>query len=331
MYRVKHRSFVLTGMALMAFALIFASNRPAWAGGGNAYPNGAEAFMVGAAPPPGLTLLNYVYYYSADQLKDGNGRDTHQLDSVSVWADVLRFIWISKKQFLGANYGQHFFLLLTDIDMDLLQPAGTRLNRHYDDTDLPYVIWSPCLLTWHKNQGRLHFVLDIADLYIPLYNEDESNFVSWGRNYWTIEPVFAVTWLPSPKWEISAKFMYDFNTRQEGYQPGPPAKVDRTPGQEFHFDFNASIGITPNLRLGLGGYYYRQVTNDDFHGIENAPAPLRPVLEGIEGEQSQVWALGPGIWYKRGKLMATRRTQWEFEAKNKTEGHNVWFKLIYPF
>ncbi len=295
------------------------------------YPNGAEAFMVGAAPPPGLTYINYFYFYSADELKDSDGDDSKLLDRLTVFGDVERFIWISKKKIFNANYGQHFFLLFVDATLDLDGSFGPEGGDEYEDSDIPYLIWSPMLLTWHLMGGKLHTVLDIADIYIPLYNQDNDNFMSLGRNYWTFEPVFAITYLPTPAWEFSAKFMYDFNTRQENYSPGPPVKIDRTPGQEFHMDFNMSYGVNPDLRIGLSGYYYRQVTNDKFHGTDKYPAPLKAVLDSIEGEQGQVWALGPGIWYKHGKFMLTLRSQFEFEAKNHPEGYNVWLKFIYPF
>jgi len=324
----KKKSFLLVACSLFLLSIF---NPIAQGADMEAYPNGAEAFMVGAAPPPGLTYVNYMYFYSANEFKESNGDDSKLLDSLTVYAEVARFIWISKKRFFGANYGQHFFLTLLDANMEFNKPVGPKGGRNYHDTDIPYFIWSPFLLTWHLMDGKLHTVLDIADIYIPLFNEDNNNFVSLGRNYWTIEPVFAVTYMPSPAWEFSAKFMYDFNTRQEDYSPGPPVKIDRTPGQEFHMDFNCSYGLNPNLRIGVSGYYYRQVKNDDFHGIDELPAPLQTVVKGLEGEQGQVWALGPGVWYKRGKIIATLRSQWEFEAKNHPEGYNVWFKLIYPF
>ncbi len=317
---------------LVAFLLCNASTHElAFAGGGQAYPNGAEAFMVGAAPPPGLTILNYVYFYTADRIKNGSGHDAGTLDRLNIWAEVARLIWISKQKVLGANYGQHAFFLLANVDMHLKHPAGTRLKKRYRDTDVPYLIWSPCLLTWHLMSGKLHMVLDAADIYVPLYNEDTDNLASLGRNYWTIEPVFAVTWLPNASWELSAKFMYDFNSRQEDYQPGPPVKIDRTPGQEFHVDFNTSYAMSDGLRIGLSGYYYRQVKNDDYHHLDRFQAPLRDVLKALEGKQSQVWALGPGIWYHKKNLMASLRSQWEFRARNKSQGGNAWFKLTYCF
>ncbi len=324
----------LKGLAtaiVLSLALALAFPAPSGAGGGGAYPNGAEGFMVGAAPPPGFTMVNYVYYYSANKMKDGSGDDVSAFDDISLFAEVLRLIWISKFQILGANYGQHAFFMVTDVDSDFNQPVGTALKKHYHSTDVPYLIWSPCLLTWHLNQGRLHMVLDVADIYVPLYNQNNDNLASMGRNFWTIEPVFAITYLPTPAWEFSAKFMYDFNTRQEDYVGVIPTEIDRTPGQEFHVDFNTSYGINPNLRVGISGYYYRQVKNDKYHNLERQPASLQASLRDAEDDQSRIWAIGPGIWYKKGRLMATLRSQWEFSVRNHAKGANLWFKLIYLF
>jgi len=64
--------------------------------GGGAYHNGAEDFLSGAAPPPGNYFINYFEYYSADKFKNGPPDF-----KANVAADVLRFIHISDKKFLG--------------------------------------------------------------------------------------------------------------------------------------------------------------------------------------------------------------------------------------
>lgn len=302
----------------------------ALAGGGQAYPGGPEAFMVGVAPPPGFTFINYMYYYRADALKDSDGNDVPVFDHVSVKADIMRFIWFSQKQLLGADYGQHFFLFFADSNLDFKVPVGPEGKRHYSDTGIPFFIYSPFLLGWHTLGGKLHFVLDIADIYVPLYNEDRGNLASLGRNFWTIEPVFAFTWLPAQKWEVSAKFMYDFNTKQKNYPLPTGHEVDRVPGQEFHFDYNVSYAIFDNFRIGANGFYYRQVRDDDFD-LDGFSGPERAILEEIEGQRSTVWSIGPGIFYQLNNIFLTLRSQFEMDAENKSEGYNVWFKFIYVF
>ena len=75
-----------------------------FAGGGNQYPLGSEAFFVGAVPPPGFYIKDYVYFYTADKLMN-NDRDESkwetdgvELRDLDVWANTLRLIYVSPIQ-----------------------------------------------------------------------------------------------------------------------------------------------------------------------------------------------------------------------------------------
>ncbi len=325
------RSGLITlGMLLITFLLI--SPSVVKAGGGGSYPNGAESFMVGAAPPPGFYFKNYMYYYHAGDLKDDHGDDIDAFDDLTVWAEVMRFIWISDKQILGGNYGQHVFLPILDVSLDFKNgvPAGPKHKDSYDDTDVPYIIYSPFILAHHFLEGKLHTVLSLPDIYIPTGQDDE-NMASVGHNFWTFEPVFAITYMPTPSWEFSLKFMYDFNTKQDDNPTVYGFEVDRTPGDEFHFDYSASYAFNKSFRIGLSGYCYWQTTDDDYDIDSTLPPPVQNLLKADEGNHSQVYAIGPGLWYNYKNMFFTLRTQFEFEAENKTEGQNVWFNFVYCF
>lgn len=330
---MKHRSrsgLIVLGMLLITFLLINPGRVKA--GGGGSYPNGAESFMVGAAPPPGLYFKNYMYYYSADKLKDDHGDDIDAFDDLTVWAEVMRLIWISKKEILGGSYGQHVFLPILDVSLDFKSgvPAGPKFKDSYDDTDVPYIIYSPFILAHHFLEGKLHTVLSLPDIYIPT-GDDKGNMAGVGHNYWTFEPVFAVTYMPTPSWEFSLKFMYDFNTKQDDCPTVYGFNVDRTPGDEFHFDYSLSYAFNKSFRVGLNGYCYWQTTDDDYDIDSTLPPPVQGLLKADEGYHSQVYSIGPGIWYNYKNMFFTLRTQFEFEAENKTEGQNVWFNVVYCF
>ena len=312
---------------LTAIFLLF--NSSAMAGGGQSYPNGSEAFMAGAVPPPGTYFLDYMYYYSADSMKDDNGDSVDVFDDVSVLANVFRFLWVSDKQILGANYGMHAFLPILDVDLNFKAPVGPGATKSYSDTAVPYVIFSPMILAWHLQEGKLHIVTSLADLYIPT-GQDDGNMAAVGHNFWTIEPVLGITYMTAG-WEFSGKFMYDFNTTQDDYATKYGVSVDRDPGQEFHFDYSASYAINPSLRLGLSGYYYTQVTDDSYKLDDTVPPPVQELLRADEGMHSEVFAMGPGIWYNHKNMFFSLRNQWEMGAKNKTEGYNVWGKFTYAF
>ena len=328
---MKNRSrsgLVLLGFLLFSFLLTSPSQ--VLAGGGGSYPLGAESFMVGAAPPPGFYLKNYVYLYHADELKDNHGDNVGVFDEVDVQADVLRFIWISKYQLLGGNYGQHLFLPLLNVDLDFKAPVGPKHKKHYNDTDVPYLIYSPFILAHHLMGGKLHTVFSLPDIYIPT-GDDKGNMAGIGHNYWTFEPVFAITYMPVPSWEFSLKFMYDFNTEQDDCPTPYGFNVDRTPGDEFHLDYSVSYGFSKSFRVGVSGYYYKQVSDDDYDIDGSIPAPVRELLNDDEGHHSEVFAVGPGVWYNYKNMFFELRTQFEMEAENKTEGQNIWFNFVYAF
>jgi hypothetical protein len=310
-------------------AALVACSGMAFGGGGQSYPNGAEAFLVGAVPPPGLYLMDYLYYYSADSLKDDNGDDVPVFDDVSVWANVLRGIWISDKIIMGATYGQHLFLPVVSPDLSFNAPVGPEHSTSYDDTDIPYIIYSPMLLGWHLNQGKLHIAASLVDIYIPT-GQDDNNLAAAGHNFWTFEPVVAITYMMG-NWAISGKFMYDFNTSQDDYATPYGVSVDRDPGQEFHMAYSVSYGLSKELRLGLSGYYYQQVTDDSYDLDDTIPAPVQDLLRKDEGNHSRVFAMGPGIWYNYKNMFFSLRNQWEMGARNKSEGYNLWGKFTYAF
>ncbi len=323
---------VLCSIVCAVFFIGFGlQSAPALAGGGGAYPNGSATFFAGMAPPPGFAFINYMMYYHADEFKDNKGKDLPIFKEADVAAEVMRFIWISNYKIFGADYGQHLFVPVINADLDFDVPVGPALNKSSSDHNIPYLIYSPSIFAWHMLDGRLHFVLNPLDLYIPLGNEEGGNIASVGRNFWTFENVFAVTWLPTKQLELSAKFMYDFNTKQDDMPHPSGFEFDRTPGQEFHFDYNVSYAVYGALRLGVGGYFYWQTTDDDYDLGGNIPAPARIALKGAQDDRSKVWAVGPGIWYQHKNMMFEVSAHFETDAENTTEGIRNWFKFIYVF
>lgn len=316
------------GGVLLA-ALMLLSGGLAFAGGGQSYPNGAEAFMSGAIPPPGFYFIDYLYAYSADTMKDDNGDDIAAFDDISVLANVFRGVWISEKTLFGANYGQHVFVPVLGVDLNFKAPVGPESKDSYDDTNIPYVIYSPFILSWHLQQGKLHIATSLADIYIPT-GQDDGNMATVGHNFWTIEPVVAVTYMAG-NWEFSGKFMYDFNSTQDKAPTVYGFEVDRDPGQEFHVDYSVSYGFSKSFRLGVNGYYYTQTTDDSYDLDASIPAPVQDLLRADEGHHSQVFSVGPGIWYNYKNMFFSLRNQWEMGAKNKTEGYNIWGKFTYAF
>jgi len=277
-------------------------------GGGGAYPNGAEDFMSGALPPPGNYFINYLTYYTASKFKGSNGNDLMPKFDLDVVANVFRLVHVTKYNIFGANWAVHAFLPLVYQDVDMTTPGGPRGEVRWGIGD---IIVDPIILGWHWKNFHITAGLDV---YLPTGSYDKAHLANAGRGYWTIEPVFAATYLSDSGIEVSGKFMYDFNLKNNdtNYQSG----------EEFHFDYTVGYHIDKQLTLGLGGYYYLQTGEDKSNGT------TVPVGDGFKGK---VLAIGPQAKYDYKNMSFTLKWQHEFGAENKPQGEKFWFKFMYAF
>ena len=307
---------VLIFSVLCLLSLVVLANGNAYATefGGGAYPNGAEDCLCGFVPPPGYYFLNYFQYYSADKFKNDHNDDLIPGFDLHATANVFRFLYVTKQQIFGGNWAVHMFVPLVNLDLNL-PPLGEQGRAGLGD-----IIVDPFILSWHLKNWHLATGVDI---YIPTGRYDEEDFANIGRNYWTFEPIVAVTFLSDSGFEVSSKFMYDFNTKNTDSFFGG----DYLSGQEFHFDYAISQSFG-NWRAGLAGYYYKQVTNDELNGekvVNVGPFPVEP------GFMGQAVALGPLVQYQYKNMFVSAKYQFETAVENKPKGNKFWLKFFYAF
>ena len=313
----KTSRFTRTVALAALFALITAAH--AFAGGGQHYPNGVEDFAVGALPPPGTYLVNYMLYVQKESLRDNSGNRVPIDFDATVFAEVPRLIWVSPYKILGASYAAHAFLPLYAADVKVKAGGATVLDT--DDKGLGDIIFSPLVLGWHFGP-ELHAVFAL-DLYAPTGNYDRNDPASQilSKNHWTVEPVLAVSYLKNG-FDLSAKLMYDFNGENDDYlNPATGLVADLDPGQEFHFDWAAGYSLKNGFSGGVVGYNYWQTTDDEVNGAE------------VRDSRSKVGGIGVGIkyWPKMGPFSMTLKQYWEYSAKNMPTGPQTQFKMAFAF
>jgi hypothetical protein len=267
-------------------------------GGGGAYPNGAEDFMSGALPPPGRYFIDYLLYYTADELMDHHGDELPVDLDLQVLANVFRFVNVTKTQVFGASWAQHIFVPVMRADLEIM-------GMDDDVTGLGDIIVDPFILGWH---GKNWHCTAGVDVYMPTGKYDEDDLVNVGRNCWTIEPVAAFTAMLPGNLEASAKFMYDINMENPD--------TDYKSGDEFHFDYTVGMRVQPALAVGVGGFYYQQVGEDELDGEE------------LEDREGKVWAWGPQMAYSVKNMNFVLKYQMEQDAENRPEGEQFWLKFI---
>lgn len=284
--------------------------------GGDQYPNGAENWLAGAAPPAGNHFLNYFGHYSGF-LHNGDGNKVSDA-SVSTWFNAFRLIHITEMRVLGGNYGVHIVMPIVHQSM--------KRGDYTSVVGLGDITISPTSLSWHS--GNWHWVAAL-DIRMPTGKYKAGNPQrSIGTNYWSIEPLLAVTWLSEKGWEISSKFMYNIKSKNKEFRLAiDEPKMDYASGDELHIDF--LVGKRFGLwGAGLSGYYLKQTTNDKLDG-QTISSVLGPWSSGRKGE---VLAIGPSVIYN-SPTGTTLIAQWQNEmyAKNRFQGYIAWLRLIIPF
>lgn len=283
--------------------------------GGDQYPNGAEAReMVGALPPPGDYFINYAGYYSGT-LRDGSGdkvRFGGREAKVNATFDALRYIKVTHTKILGADWGWHVIVPLVHQSMDF-PPLGGRGSR----SSVGDITIDPLVLGWHF--GDWHAIAGL-DINLPTghFDKDDSR-KSVGANYYSYEPVLALTYRNQSGFEGSIKLMYNIKTKNQD--------TDYQSGDEFHFDYWVGQHQGP-WAYGLGGYYLKQTTNDKYKGRSVA------AVDGVydEGRRGQVFAIGPSLSYtSKGGISFIGQWQHETMVENRFAGDKFYFKLITAF
>lgn len=294
------RRFIWGMAAILALGI---ARLHATEGGGGAYPNGAENFMAGALPPPGLYLINYDEYYQANSFRDNTGNSLYPGFDLNVFAEVVRLVNVTPITVFGGNWAQHVFFPFVYMNATVEPVPGVQFRDH--KFGMGDIIVDPFIVGWHK--PPFHWTIGL-DTYIPSGRYEESDVANIGRNYWTFEPVFGATYLNDGGQEVSAKLMYDFNTVNEA--------TDVRSGQEFHTDFIAAQHRGP-FAAGFGGYWYVQTTDDDQNGR-------------LASSRGRVLALGPCASYQAGPVILSLSWDHEMLVEERPRGDAVWFKLILP-
>ena len=268
--------------------------------GADQYPNGAENWLAGAAPPPGNYFINYAGHYNATK-RDGNGNELPV--KVSATFDAARFLQVTNTQLLGANWGWHVILPL--VHQTVEAPNGKVSTSGIGDITI-----NPLVLGWHTPTWHYGVGLDIN---LPTGRYDKTDpRRSIGANYVSVEPIFAASYLGADGWDVSGKFMLNFK--------GKNTDTDYQSGTDFHMDYMVGKNFGP-WGVGLSGYYLKQLTDDKQGDIK----------VGADGNRGQVLAIGPSIKYNlSGGTMLVAQWQHETYVKNLLSGDKLWLKLIMP-
>ncbi|MCP8467113.1 transporter [Pseudomonas sp. ZM23] len=283
---------------LLGGALPFAQ---ATEGGGSSWPMGIENYLMGVVPPPGIYGQVFAADYRADSLRGNDGRELPVDFDLHVSSIVPRFIWVTEQQMLGGNLGFHAVVPLNRMRLKM---EGQRESK----SGLGDIHVGP-FLGYHYSD-KLHAATGI-DVVLPTGSYDKHDLVNLGRNYTTLQAIYALSYIDPQGLNADVRLMYDYNFENQS--------TDYLSGQELHADYAVGWGLGNGWVVGVGGYIYRQVSDDEQDGHR------------IDDNRGRAFAIGPSVQYSAASgWHLSAKWQQESDVRNRPEGAAYWLKWTFP-
>ena len=263
---------------------------------------GDSSFLDGVGGP-GWLFQETVSYYSADWFRDGDGDRVSIPSEVTAAAAVTHIAYLSDVKLFGGYWGAELLLPVAHVDLGIgagVDGAGTGVGD---------LVVSPFILQWTDDTlfGKPFWHRLNLNVTLPTGRYDSNNIVNPGDNSFRFNPHYAVTWQVSPKWELSGRLHYLWVSENDD-PPQYLAARSTQAGQAIHANYSVSREVADGLRIGLSGYFLRQITDDR---VDDAV---------VANSREQVLGLGPGLRWQRGASTLFANGYVETAAKDRPEG-----------
>lgn len=292
---------------------------------------GFTSFLDGGPPAgPGWYAQQYVQFYRGT-LRDKDG-DTIRLPvpagslksaEAEAAVGITQILYQSDQALLfGGKWGMNLMLPYASLE---LEPDNNLAGMSANGGNLgdiligPYLQWDPIM---GPNGPRLMHRIELQ-MILPTGDYDADRAMNPGSNVFSFNPYWAGTAFLTPKWTASWRLHYLWNAENsDPYRPLGRAQTDDSQaGQAIHLNFATAWEVLPNrLRLGINGYYLKQITDSKIDGRDQRDS------------REQVLGVGPGLVYhfsKHDHLFVN--AYWETAAENRPEGTRLNLRFVHHF
>ena len=285
---------------------------------------GFTSFLDGGPPAgPGFYFTEYVQYYKSTKFTDAEGDDLFPSfadEDLDLWISLSQFIYQSDQAILlGGKWGLDVIIPVVSIDFahDLGGPPEDNGTGLGDILVGPFLQWDPIM---GKNGPVFMHRIELQTIFpTGKYNDDRE--LNPGSNFYSFNPYWAGTLFLAPRVTTSWRLHYLWNSEN-----GDPNRAfgnadDTQAGQAIHLNYAAEYEvIEKTLRLGINGYYLKQITEDEVEG------------DNLDDSEEQVFAIGPGAVYHMSQNTHFFLNFYvESFAENRPEGYRLNMRWVQHF
>ena len=278
---------------------------------------------VAAAPPPGLYFENTTLL--APRIS-GNGQSAGF--KVDAMVDIPVLIWSTGWSFLGASVMAY----VAQPVFNLSAWNNTVSGPPYPSVFYPTVhnTWvNPVSLSWNLGSGWF------ASAGFAVFVPDGSRYDNTANpDHWTYEPHAAVSYLANG-WNLTANFVYDFNTASAGHVGGFAGTPAATFGMGYRSGDQAFLDITAtkkfgNWEIGPVAYLERQSTSDRPGGGASCAQMAAATGSQLTCGHATDFAIGGLVGYDFGRVALKLILTESVYTKDEFGGFAMWTKLSFP-
>jgi len=294
---------VHVSVAFLLTATLSCSTAEATQTGQTYFAHGAQSVYAALLPQPGhAQFYGYTLFYEAGSVRDDDG---DQVDGIEAQAIAMapRVVYTWKPTLWGFKMSTGAFA--TVLSAGIQTPEGEDFDTGGFDVGIEPLYLTRSFGNWHTMFG--------TSLYAPWGSYDADSPVNSTLNRFGGSLNANLTWTPTPRWDASLAWGYEFAGRNRDTQYRDGA----TTGVTFGLGYRASADR--KWDLGISGFQTLQVEDDRQSG------------HVVEDKRTRKFAIGPKVGYWMTPSSAVFfQVQKELEVRNAPQGEYYWLMFAFP-